>query len=147
MEKINFQDLPITKTPINSSNLNLLQSNIESAIGEVKQPDLITNGEPVKCGYKIDGKDVYVKLVDCGYLNAGTYKIPHNISNIDKMYGYKGFFRNESNKTIFSLPRFSTSNVGVDADIDITNINITAGSAFNGTSFKAYIYIYFSYAN
>lgn len=147
MEKINFQDLPITETPINSSNLNLLQDNIENAIDEIKQPDLTTNGEPVKCGYKIDDKDVYVKLVDCGYLNAGTRGIAHNINNIDKMYGYKGYFRNENNETIFHIPRYSTSNVEVDADIDINKINLTAGSAFNGTLFRAYIYIYFSYAN
>lgn len=112
---------------------------------EVKHQDITTDGDPVKCGYKTDGKDTYVKLVDCGYLNGGTQKIPHGISNIYNMYGYKGFFRNESNKTVFPIPRYSTSNVGVDADIDTTNINITSGTAFNGTGFKAYIYIYFTY--
>lgn len=34
MEKINFQDLPSTNTPIDSNNLNLLQNNIEEAIEE-----------------------------------------------------------------------------------------------------------------
>lgn len=32
MDKINFQDLPSTETPINSSNLNLLQENVETSI-------------------------------------------------------------------------------------------------------------------
>lgn len=32
MEKINFKDLPNTDTPINSSNLNRLQTNVENAI-------------------------------------------------------------------------------------------------------------------
>ena len=32
MEKINFKDLPSTETLINSSNLNLLQDNVENAI-------------------------------------------------------------------------------------------------------------------
>ena len=32
MQKINFQDLPSTTTPINASNLNLVQTNIENFI-------------------------------------------------------------------------------------------------------------------
>ena len=35
MEKINFQDLPSTETPIDSTNLNLLQTNVENAINGV----------------------------------------------------------------------------------------------------------------
>ena len=35
MEKITFKDLPSTDTPINSTNLNLLQINTEDAINEV----------------------------------------------------------------------------------------------------------------
>lgn len=34
MKKINFQDLPSTETPINSSNLNQMQNNIEKAMVE-----------------------------------------------------------------------------------------------------------------
>lgn len=40
MEKINFEDLPSTDTPIDSTNLNLLQTNVENAINGV-----IENGE------------------------------------------------------------------------------------------------------
>jgi len=36
MEKINFQDLPSTETPINASNLNKMQDNMEAGIEEVK---------------------------------------------------------------------------------------------------------------
>ncbi len=32
MQKINFQDLPSTTTPISATNLNLLQTNVETAI-------------------------------------------------------------------------------------------------------------------
>ena len=35
MEKINFEDLPSTDTPIDSTNLNLLQANVENAINGV----------------------------------------------------------------------------------------------------------------
>lgn len=37
MEKINFQDLPSTDTPIDSTNLNLLQANVENAINDLPQ--------------------------------------------------------------------------------------------------------------
>ena len=36
MEKINFQDLPSTETPIDSTNLNLLQTYVETEINSVK---------------------------------------------------------------------------------------------------------------
>lgn len=36
MKKINFEDLPSTKTPIDSKNLNLLQTNVENAIANVE---------------------------------------------------------------------------------------------------------------
>lgn len=35
MEKINFQDLPSTDTPIDSTNLNLLQTNVETEINSI----------------------------------------------------------------------------------------------------------------
>lgn len=35
MEKINFQDYPSTDTPINSTNLNGLQDNVEADIGDL----------------------------------------------------------------------------------------------------------------
>lgn len=34
MKKIPFEDLPSTKTPIDSGNMNLLQNNVEEAINE-----------------------------------------------------------------------------------------------------------------
>ena len=34
MQKINFQDLPSTATPINATNLNAIQENVENAIGQ-----------------------------------------------------------------------------------------------------------------
>lgn len=37
MEKINFEDLPSTKTPYNAQTFNTLQSNIESAINEISK--------------------------------------------------------------------------------------------------------------
>lgn len=43
MDKINFENLPSTNTPINADNLNQLQTNIENAINE--KPNVIDNLE------------------------------------------------------------------------------------------------------
>lgn len=42
MQKINFQDLPSTTTPLNAANLNAIQTNAESAINSVE--DIAVNG-------------------------------------------------------------------------------------------------------
>ena len=83
MQKINFKNLPDTSTPLNASTLNQMQDNIESAIEDVEDTiptivddriqnkvhgDVVTDGSPVKCGYKVDNKDVYVLRKNGGYL-------------------------------------------------------------------------------
>lgn len=40
MNKINFQNLPSTATPLNAENLNQMQSNIENAINSLKPTEL-----------------------------------------------------------------------------------------------------------
>ena len=48
MKKINFNDLPNTDTPINSSNLNQLQTNVENAINGVIESGSNENGKYIK---------------------------------------------------------------------------------------------------
>lgn len=43
MQKINFQDLPSTTTPISAANLNLLQTNVETAINLKADSTTLTN--------------------------------------------------------------------------------------------------------
>lgn len=47
MEKINFQDYPSTDTPVNSTNLNDLQDNIEADIGTLSELETITKTDLV----------------------------------------------------------------------------------------------------
>ena len=84
MALIEFKDYPNTSTPLNAENLN-------NNFNEVKHQDIVTGGEAVKCGYKIDGKDVYVKRMFLGkggtggqtrYFNLnnfGIYRANHNL--------------------------------------------------------------------
>lgn len=48
MQKINFQDLPSTSTPLNANNLNQLQTNVENAINGVIESGENANGNYVK---------------------------------------------------------------------------------------------------
>lgn len=48
MEKINFENLPSTKTPINATNLNLLQTNVETAINSIVESGSNDNGRWIK---------------------------------------------------------------------------------------------------
>lgn len=48
MDKINFQNLPSTSTPINATNLNQLQTNVENAINAVVESGSTANGNYIK---------------------------------------------------------------------------------------------------
>ena len=53
--------------------------------------NIITDGEAVKCGYKIDNTDVYVKRINFGNLPNSTLKdVNHNITNFSKIVKIEG---------------------------------------------------------
>lgn len=83
MEKINFNDLPSTDTPINSSNLNQLQTNVENEINFIDNKFNYSTTEHA-IGTWIDGKTLYRRVYDCGNLGvAGTKETPTNLSNVN----------------------------------------------------------------
>ncbi len=74
MEKITFENLPNTTTPINATNLNQLQTNVENAInGVVESGGDETNGYWVKYA---DGtmicRGIISKYVDGGHTEQGS---------------------------------------------------------------------------
>ena len=109
MEKIIFEDLPSTKTPINSANLNLVQDNVENAIND--KPNALnvksTNTQDTySCDYInklhtystkeqvigtwVDGKPLYRKTINIGALPNKTdieIPLPANCKRIIKFYG------------------------------------------------------------
>lgn len=62
MEKIIFEDLPSTKTPLNASNLNQIQENVEVAINELKQEII-----------NVTGNFINVKKNSTQSISANTY--------------------------------------------------------------------------
>ena len=59
MEKINFQDYPSTDTPINSTNLNTLQNNVENEINKISS---YSTTETI-VGKWINNKSIYRKVI------------------------------------------------------------------------------------
>lgn len=108
MEKIDFENYPSTNSPINATNLNLLQDNVEddigilnslnttdksnlvNAINEVKL-DVFSFQETKTNKIWINNKPIYRKIVDGGDLPNNTYKtINHGIENIEDFVNISG---------------------------------------------------------
>ena len=76
MQKINFQNLPSTNTPLNETNLNQLQTNVETAINETK-PSLAINNVDLN-----DYTDFGIKYFGTGCTNApSNYIYVQTITN------------------------------------------------------------------
>ena len=92
MEKINFQDLPSTSTPLNSTNLNQMQDNMENAIIPTK---LVTISETAPSAAAIG--DMYYNTTDNKiYTATGT-----NTWDSGSTPRYDGFYINTSDNTLF----------------------------------------------
>lgn len=92
MEKINFQDLPITTTPLNSANLNQMQDNMENAIVPIK---LVTISATAPSTATIG--DMYYNTTDNKvYTATGT-----NTWDSGTTPRYDGFYINTSDNTLF----------------------------------------------
>lgn len=92
MEKINFQDLPSTSTPLNSTNLNQMQDNMEDAIIPIKlvtisdtAPSTATTGDMY---YNTTDNKVYTAIATNTWDSGSTPR-------------YDGFYINTSDNTLF----------------------------------------------
>lgn len=105
MEKINFNDLPNTNTPINSSNLNQLQTNIENAIEEKN----IYLTEEQRIGTWL-GKPLYRKVItNTTGTTEGVWKtIDSSLANVDEVITLVGTIE----KTL-SVPAYVVSGYSV----------------------------------
>lgn len=111
MEKINFQDLPSTSTPLNSTNLNQMQDNMEDAIIPIK---LISISESAP-GSATTG-DMYYNTTDNKvYTATGT-----NTWDSGSTPRYDGFYINTSDNTLF----YYNGTTLIGAGGSQTNINV-----------------------
>lgn len=144
MEKINFENKPNTNTPINATNLNTLQGNVENAIDEVqenlnisKQQDIITDISDSKCGYKIDNKDVYVKRINFGSLPNKSYKdVNFNIGNLHEIVKIEG--------TALTNTGYGYSIPNNNMLVFYTNKYIRITTTTNESDYNAKLFIYYT---
>lgn len=125
-------------TPIN------IEKMVDNKLLTETQQDITTNREPVKCGYKIDGKDVYVKRINIGALPNATHNdVSSGLSNItiNKLEG--AGIRTTDDLTIaipYAAPNFLVAAMYMPS----TNaVRITAQSDMS--AYIGYINIYFTY--
>ena len=100
MQKINFENLPSTNTPINASNLNQIQTNVENAINNVENIELlaVTNIAPSECSegdkyFNIDTKLIYEATATDTWSSTGTTPISdifYIVLSEQKIYTYNG---------------------------------------------------------
>lgn len=152
LKKINFENKPSTASPINATNLNLLQNNVDELcqtiqddiaididtisknIEELKESNIYSTEEKV-IGKWIDGKPVYRKVIDTGTLPDSVGKqIPHNISNVNQIINIKGYAYRSSDNIYLPLPHATYDNTAISCYADRTEITIVTYT--NRTSFK-----------
>lgn len=76
--------------------------------------------------YWIDGKPIYRKVIDCGYLvNASTKTVVHNISNIDSVISSIGNCKNSAGNCV-QIPNMETT-----IAVNKTNVSIYTSSSYS----------------
>lgn len=107
MQKINFQDLPNTTSPVNATNLNAIQTNVENvfngteSMGNINVAGITsTTGvdkystNEIRVGTWIDGKPLYRRVV-LGTLVDGDLAVNLTSSNIYEVIKVDGFCGNQ----------------------------------------------------
>lgn len=105
MEKINFEDLPSTDTPVNADNLNSLQDNIEKAIENYSLEEQVIGtwlGKPLYCKVVTYNNAETIGATN----NTTTISIPHNISNIGLVVNHK-LIMSKSNNIQYMFPAYN----------------------------------------
>ncbi len=97
MEKINFQN---GITPLNDTNLNQIQDNVENAIEEKH----IYSTEEQVIGTWINGKPLYRKVIEGISINDNTATIiPTNIANA-KIVSINGVIKANTDSDFYAVP-------------------------------------------
>ena len=99
--------------------------------GENEFQPVIYSETERELGVWIDGKPLYEKTIDCGYLPyIDTKSVAHNISNLDTIADAYAIVKQEVTPTKFFILPYTTtlSEYNIQMYIDTTNVVITASS-------------------
>ena len=110
MNKINFENLPSTNTPLNAENLNAMQNNIENAINNILQSGTTNNVN-------------YIKYIDGTLIQYGKVTLQ---SYTGRSSGGLTYW---SQATTITLPvSFLNVNYSVTTNVNLANMNNFAQS-------------------
>ena len=120
MQKITFENSPSTNTPINATNLNLMQTNIENAIddNEVKYADIYFTLVPSVANAL--GIGTGTKTIDLSSLNATELiDVSFNYASGNAVFVLKSNLSDPTSIEVYGyrLSGTSTSSVGARARI------------------------------
>lgn len=142
------EEAPEEAKIIIDSNQMKTQTNIEQMIDNKlsteTQQDVTTDSDAVKCGYKVDGKDVYVKRVNIGALPNATHKdVSSGLSNItiNKLEGVG--IRTTDNLTI-AIPYSAVNFLVAAMYVSSTNV-VRITSQADMSAYIGYMNVYFTY--
>ena len=133
-ERVNWENLPSTNTPVNADNLNKMDEGIANAD---KLSTYSTN--EIRIGTWINGKPLYRKVYTGTKVSGSNKTIPLRDLNIDYVNFY-GFITGNQGKTDgayeFPINYYENSNAFIRANIHRKYMNLTIVSAespyFNG---------------
>lgn len=108
--------------------------------------DYTTDGSAVKCGYKIDNKDVYVKRINFGKLPNATSKSVASGINFDNhtLIKIEGIAKYQNNSIAFGLPLAHPTVLAnsIMVNIDASN-NLVITTGRDRTDYLGYLDIYY----
>lgn len=151
-ERVNWENLPSTKTPVNADNLNKMDEEIKDLETETDtklnaKQDKLTAGtgieitgeniinnlnanystEEQRIGTWIDGKPLYRKVINAkptiSNSSYQTISIKHNISDLKNVYKCNAFLHNTGNTQTYILPTETSATKAIGiSEINSTNI-------------------------
>lgn len=137
MEKIIFEDLPSTNTPINATNLNLLQTNVETAINSVVESGSNDNGSWIKYSdgtlvqYGNVTKSINIKTISnsTGWYYDDGYAIVFPIKFVDTNYfvEVKSALGSLITLNVYSITNYQNS---------LCEFNLSSNVEYSNSSYK-----------
>lgn len=124
-------------TPSNEVALNNMHSVTSNAVAKSLS---YSETEQLTGGKWIDGKPIYRKVVDIGYLpNTSIKYVQHNISNIDKVLSISGVVKRDSDDLTYNIPSmWSTSGVTYFVILYANKTQISIRTTGNRNEFGGY---------
>lgn len=128
MQRINFQNLPNTTTPVNATNLNQLQTNVENTLNTYSTNE-------IRIGTWIDGKPLYRKVINFGTLPDSTTKDVSTGLNANETFlvKFSGISYRMADNSFYPLPHVSTNASNSVQLTVITNNNTLYVRTITGT--------------